>query len=156
MPEPRGAASRKRAVILRARGCCEYCLSQEAFSPDPFSMEHVVPRVRGGDDALSNLALSRQGCNNRKYDSVDGVDPATGEREALYHPRKDRWEEHFTWSTDQTMIVGVTAIGRATVKKLKLNREGLVNLRRALRATGEHPPREAPESGEAKTSPRSG
>jgi hypothetical protein len=33
----------------------------------------------------------------------------------------------------------VTAIGRATVEALQLNRQELVNLRRLLYAAGEHP-----------------
>jgi hypothetical protein len=36
--------------------------------------------------------------------------------------------------------------GRATVEALRLNREGLVNLRRILYAAGEHPPAEPDEA----------
>ena len=38
------------------------------------------------------------------------------------------------------VIVGRTAIGRATVAALHLNRPKLLNLRRVLRAVGEQPP----------------
>jgi hypothetical protein len=34
----------------------------------------------------------------------------------------------------------MTAVGRATIVRLQLNRAGLVNQRRVLRAMGEHPP----------------
>jgi hypothetical protein len=37
------------------------------------------------------------------------------------------------------LIIGRTATGRATVEALHLNRPELVNLRRVLRAAGEHP-----------------
>ncbi len=37
-------------------------------------------------------------------------------------------------------MVGLTSIGRATIEKLQLNREGVVNLRYALRSIGKHPP----------------
>jgi hypothetical protein len=37
-------------------------------------------------------------------------------------------------------LVGLTPTGRATVETLKLNREGLINLRRVLYVMGEHPP----------------
>jgi hypothetical protein len=37
-------------------------------------------------------------------------------------------------------MIGLTAIGRATVETLHLNREELVNLRQILYAMGEHPP----------------
>jgi hypothetical protein len=37
----------------------------------------------------------------------------------LYHPRRDRWAEHFAWSG--TAIVGQTPIGRVTVAILAMN-----------------------------------
>ena len=58
----------------------------------------------------------------------------------LYHPRRDRWDEHFAWSDDFTLIVGLTPTRRATVETLLLNRDGVMNLRRLLYARGEHPP----------------
>lgn len=87
-----------------------------------------------------NLALACQGCNGHKYTSVEAQDPLRGEIVPLFHPRRDDWIEHFVWSEDWTRIVGLTPIGRATVEKLRLNRPELVNLRRVLRAQGEHPP----------------
>jgi hypothetical protein len=38
------------------------------------------------------------------------------------------------------LIIGRTATGRATIEALHLNRPELLNLRRALRAVGAHPP----------------
>lgn len=64
----------------------------------------------------------------------------TGRAIRLFHPRKDRWRDHFAWSPDFASIEGLTEIGRATVEALKLNREGLVNIRRALLLVGAHPP----------------
>ncbi len=59
---------------------------------------------------------------------------------SLYHPRKDRWREHFSWNGDFTRIIGLTPTGRATVDALRMNREGVVNLRGLLLAMKEHPP----------------
>jgi hypothetical protein len=133
--------SRKRAaVVRRACGCCEYCWSQERFAPDPFSVEHIVPSSKGGANALTNLAYSCQGCNGRKYTSVEAIDPATGETAPLYHPRRHTWTDHFAWNEDYTLVIGLTPTGRATVDKLQLNRLGLANLRRVLVAVGAHPP----------------
>lgn len=39
-------ATQKRAVAERATFCCEYCVSQVRFAADPFSIEHIVPRVK--------------------------------------------------------------------------------------------------------------
>jgi hypothetical protein len=41
-----------------------------------------------------------------------------------------------------SQILGLTAIGRATVEALQLNRAALVNLRRVLVKAGEHPPQD--------------
>jgi len=133
-------AALKQAVFDRAHGCCEYCVSQAAYSSDPFSGEHIIPRSRGGTDELENLANSCLGCNYRKFISLDAIDPLTGERVPLYHPCRDRWDDHFAWSEDFTLIEGRTPTGRATVEKLQLNREGVVNLRRVLVASKKHPP----------------
>lgn len=129
----------RRIVAERARGCCEYCLSQEFFSTQAFSLDHIVPLEKGGETASDNLALSCQGCNNHKYTKTEGHDPVTQRCFPLYHPRRHQWNEHFAWNDDCTLIIGLTPTGRATVETLHLNRPGLINLRRLLYAAKEHP-----------------
>jgi hypothetical protein len=141
---------RREALVDRARGCCEYCGSQERFAMQSFCVEHTTPRSRGGESTDDNLALACQGCNNHKYDKVGARDPLSAEDVPLFHPRRDRWSDHFAWSNDFTMIIGLTPTGRATVEALQLNRSGVVNLRHILYAMGEHPvgptdSREAPQ-----------
>jgi hypothetical protein len=126
-------------VKRAAQDCCEYCGSQEAYSPDPFSVEHILPIAKGGTHALSNLAYACQGCNNRKYVHTEAIDPLTGELVALYHPRRDRWAEHFIWNEDYTRMLGLSPTGRATVEALALNHTGVVNLRRLLHERGLYP-----------------
>jgi hypothetical protein len=147
MPESRVTPQQKRVVAERARGCCEYCRSQARFALQPFSVEHIIPRSQGGQTTLDNLALACQGCNNHKYTKTEGPDPVSGDNVSLYHPRQQRWRDHFAWNDDFTLIIGLTPTGRATVETLRLNREGLVNLRWILYAMGEHPPAEADEGG---------
>jgi hypothetical protein len=140
MPEPRLPISIRRSVVERARGCCEYCRSQEQFCPSPFSVEHIVPRSKGGSNARQNLAFSCQGCNNAKYVKTRGRDLTSGEIVPLFHPRRHRWDEHFEWDATYTLILAKTPIGRVTVENLRLNRPFLQNLRRITRAAGYHPP----------------
>lgn len=140
MTESRLSVSQREAVIRRACSCCEYCRAQEQFSPDPFSVEHIIPLSKGGVSTLDNLALSCQGCNGRKYISTHAIDSVTGEEAPLYHPRLHQWSDHFVWNADYTQVLGITPTGRATVEKLQLNREGLVNLRRILYPLKLHPP----------------
>ena len=98
-----------------------------------------MPRSRGGTDADENLALSCQGCNNRKFTAIVAIDPLNGEEAPLYDPRTDDWLKHFAWSDDYLLVEGVTPVGRATVARMQLNRDAIVNLRRLLRRAGEHP-----------------
>jgi 5-methylcytosine-specific restriction endonuclease McrA len=143
MPEQHVTTEQKQAVLERARGCCEYCRSQARFATQPFSTEHIIPRHWGGETTLDNLALACQGCNNHKYTKTEGYDPVSDKVVSLYHPRQQRWHDHFAWNDDFTLVIGLTPTGRATIKALQLNREELVNLRRVLYAMGEHPPAES-------------
>ena len=99
-----------------------------------------MARARGGRTLRANLALACQGCNNHKYDKMEAPDPTTGQVVPLYHPRRDDWDEHFAWSADYTLMLGLTPTGRATVEALLLTRPGVVNLRGLLYPLGEHPP----------------
>lgn len=128
------------AVTQRAAGCCEYCLSQASYSATPFSIEHIRPVSQGGQSDIDNLALACQGCNNFKYTTVEALDPLTGSRVPLYNPRLHIWADHFQWTSNGCLLLGTSKTGRATIERLKLNREGIVNLRRTLAAVGLHPP----------------
>lgn len=89
---------------------------------------------------MENLALACFPCNRRKSDRQELVDPETGAAIRLFHPRQDQWTEHFIWSRDGLSIIGRTAIGRATVEALELNRERARFLRAADQEVGRHPP----------------
>lgn len=140
MSDSRVTAQLKKVVAERAQGCCEYCRSQARFAIQPFSIEHIILRSQGGKTTLENLALSCQGCNNHKYNKIEGRDPVSGDIVPLYNPRQQQWSDHFGWNDNFTLIIGLTPTGRTTVEALQLNREGVVNLRRILYAMAEHPP----------------
>ena len=127
------------ALATRAGFRCEYCLSPEDYSPDTFDIEHIIPLVKGGTNEVINLALACGGCNCFKFTDVAWTDPETGLRASLFHPRLDGWSEHFAWSGDLTLLIGLPPTGRATIDKLKMNRPNLVNLRRALVSHSVHP-----------------
>jgi len=127
-------------VRERAQGRCEYCQILLEYSHDPFHMEHIIPLVKKGLSILLNLAFSCGGCNNYKSTRTEWIDPQYGETVRLFHPRKDIWKEHFCWSEDTTLVIGITEVGRATIEALKMNREGLVNLRGLLNLVNKHPP----------------
>lgn len=133
----------KSEVRHRAEGCCEYCRHQEAFSSDSMAIDHILPKSRGGDDEPENLALSCGGCNGRKYNKTEAIDPATGQTTDLFDPRQDAWNAHFQWSSDFARMIGLTSKGRATINLLKLNRANLMRIGIVLVSVGKHPPSDA-------------
>ena len=138
-------ADLRREVAARAGGSCEYCRTQERFSCDPLTVDHIIPRALDGPTQSDNLAFSCFGCNQHKALSTTAIDPINGEQVRLFDPRREAWEGHFTWNNDFTMVLGLSGTGRATIVALQLNRPGLVNLRRVLYAIKEHPQRESRE-----------
>jgi hypothetical protein len=107
-----------------------------------FEIDHVVPRSIGGKTMLDNLCLCCPTCNRHKSARTRVPDPVGGEKVRLFHPVRDRWEEHFELREGGTRISGRTAEGRATVEALQMNRPIMVELRRYWAATGVHPPPE--------------
>ena len=45
-------------------------------------------------------------------------DPIDSEIAPLFNPRLQRWRDHFCWSADTRLILGLTPTGRATVVAL--------------------------------------
>ena len=123
-------------VRHRAGNRCEYCLLKQEHLPfSTFHVEHIIARKHGGSDAPSNLALACDRCNAHKGPNLTGIDPETGEIVPLFHPRDHIWEEHFRVS--EATIVGLTAIGRTTIRVLNMNEERRVRLRALLKRYGQ-------------------
>jgi hypothetical protein len=95
-----------------------------------FEVEHIVPAARSGSDELSNLALACRSCNLRKGTSERARDPLTGDLTRLFDPRRDDWGQHFWLSLDSFYIQGLTDVGRATARRLGMNRPLPVHARR--------------------------
>lgn len=133
-------AGQRTEVENRAQDYCEYCRSSVKFGVQSFECEHIVPLSQGGQTTLNNLAFACGGCNRIKATRTTATDPDSGKEVPLFHPRQQQWADHFVWNEDFTLIIGLTATGRATVSALRLNRPGVVNLRQVLLVVGEHPP----------------
>jgi HNH endonuclease len=146
MPEtrrPHIPAALRRQVMARANHRCEYCQCPETFSLDTFCVDHIHPTSDGGATVLENLACACNNCNSRKLDAQMLMDAETGHAVPLFSPRTEDWRDHFAWSSDTLQILPRTATGRVTESRLQLNRQGAINIRRALLALGEpHPPKE--------------
>lgn len=122
----------ERLVWRRAGDACEYCRLPQSHSPDRFHVEHIVARQHHGPTADENLALACPRCNLAKGPNLAGVDPQTGRKVWLFNPRRHRWSLHFQWHG--AILVGRTAIGRATIDVLKINQVLAIAKRRQIQS----------------------
>jgi 5-methylcytosine-specific restriction endonuclease McrA len=63
IPHQTRALSRKN-ILMRDRYTCQYC--QKIMNSGELTLDHVIPRSRGGDTTWENLVASCNPCNNRK------------------------------------------------------------------------------------------
>jgi hypothetical protein len=128
----------RRLVRARALECCEYCLVPERLTLATHWVDHIVAEKHGGQTEESNLALSCVLCNQHKGSDLTSIDPETGQIIPLFHPRRDRWLDHFRLAGLQ--IEALTPIGRVTVRLLQLNHADRIEERELMLRLGLLPP----------------
>lgn len=62
-----------RRLYNRAKGVCVWCREHVPF--EIATLEHILPRSKGGTDALSNLTMACCPCNRARGDRISGPDP---------------------------------------------------------------------------------
>jgi hypothetical protein len=127
----------RRLVYERARGCCEYCQTCEANIGQALHIEHIIP---SGGNGPENLCLACSNCNLSKAEATHAIDPESSDWTPLYNPRTQVWTEHFEWVDQGLRVRGLTATGRATVTRLRMNQNRVLIARRRWVAGGFHPP----------------
>jgi hypothetical protein len=128
----------EKKVRQRAHDICEYCQMPQEYDDLPHQIDHITAQQDGGETTVDNLALSCLHCNKHKGPNIASIDPSTGTLSALFHPRRDKWDDHFEWNGAR--LVGRTATGRATIRVLAINHPDYVALRRGLIDEGVFPP----------------
>ena len=131
--------SHARGKAVPGRTLDEHCHSLTEVTGAHPVLDHIVPRAAGGATEFENLCLCCHACNEFKGAQVESPDPVTGQVVPLFHPRRQRWNDHFRWSVDGTKIVGITPVGRATERALNMNHPLIVEARRRWVAVGWHP-----------------
>jgi 5-methylcytosine-specific restriction endonuclease McrA len=63
IPHQTRALSRKN-ILLRDRNCCQYC--SVVLTAGELTLDHVIPRSRGGPSTWENLVACCHDCNRRK------------------------------------------------------------------------------------------
>lgn len=122
-------------------GQCVYCQTRVDITGQALTTDHIVPTAAGGATTFSNLCRACRTCNEAKGEQIHATDPLTGERVSLYHPRQQSWTDHFVWDETGTRLLGITAIGRATIIALDMNNQLILFARRRWVNAGWHPPR---------------
>lgn len=118
----------RRWIRQRAENRCEYCgCHQDDLPFATLHVDHVISRQHGGTDDESNCSLACHWCNFHKGPNI--ATHVDGQLVPLFHPRQQKWDEHFAIERDQ--IIGVTPIGRGTVELLNMNDEDRREFRRA-------------------------
>ncbi len=69
IPHQSRALSRKN-ILLRDRNTCQYC--GEVLSSTELTLDHVVPRSRGGSSSWENLVACCHDCNHKKGNQLPG------------------------------------------------------------------------------------
>ena len=60
----------RRNIYLRDRNICQYC--GKKFPTSELSLDHILPRSRGGGSTWTNLVCACTGCNSRKAAKTPG------------------------------------------------------------------------------------
>ena len=123
-------AATRELVRHRAAECCEYCRLRQEDSELAHHVEHIVAKQHGGSDDPNNLALACHRCNLHKGPNLTGIDFQTGQVASLFHPRNDRWSEHFVFNGPR--VEGTSVTGRATVRVLAMNDARRVEVRQEI------------------------
>ena len=87
----------RRQVARHAGGRCEYCGLAQVGQEATFHIDHIIPTNAGGETTPDNLALACVSCSLRKQARRSVKDPQTGRQVVLFHPRRQRWKDHFRW-----------------------------------------------------------
>ena len=137
MSDTRIPNAMRDAVQVRSGRACEYCLISEDDALFTHEIDHIIAEVHQGQTILDNLAYACFDCNRHKGPNISSIDTQTKQLTRLFNPRTDIWTEHF--SLHEARIVGVSAIGRVTVRLLQMNEIGRSRFRAYLIEHGDYP-----------------
>jgi hypothetical protein len=132
----------RQRLIAESNGFCAYCHTSVRITGARYVIEHIKPEVAGGETVWENLCLACHSCNEFKGAAVEVFDPVANRFVPLFHPKQNKWRDHFSWSEDGSSLLGLTPTGRATVEALQVNHPDIVAARKRWVMVGWHPPDE--------------
>lgn len=57
---------KKTAILQKTKWCCAYCGIK--LNQDIYTIDHILPRSKGGKNSIENLIAACRNCNARKGD----------------------------------------------------------------------------------------
>jgi hypothetical protein len=127
----------RQLVMRRAHGWCEYCLLYQDDTLYAHEVGYIIPKRHRGLAVPENLCCACLDCNRYKGSDFASFDPDTDRVALLFHPRRDKWRDHFQLS--DTLILPLSDIGRVTIHVLRLNDPMRIRARMALHDVHRYP-----------------
>ena len=81
-------ACNRKNVVWRDKNVCQYCGNRFIFSE--LTMDHVIPKSRGGDRSWTNIVACCKKCNNNKSNRT----PQEAKMPLIKKPIIPRWDIH--------------------------------------------------------------
>lgn len=77
-------------IFHRDNNICTYC--GNSFNKSELTIDHIVPKSRGGTNDWKNIITSCKPCNGKKADKT----PNEANMKMLYKPREPKWTDTLT------------------------------------------------------------
>jgi hypothetical protein len=114
----------REQVRQRARRACEFCGVSEVDVGGLLTIDHFQPQSKDGSDDLDNLIYCCVCCNQYKQDYW----PTSEAEPMLWNARQGDAPSNFV-ELEDGRVVAVSSLGEFTIRRLRLNREPLVEYR---------------------------
>lgn len=97
VPRPMGISLTRKSVMMRDNYTCQYCGSQP--TKGELTIDHVIPRVQGGETTWENVVCACKRCNLRKGART----PEQANMHLLQQPQKPRYLAvmWLSWASEQ-------------------------------------------------------
>ncbi|MEL7356933.1 MAG: HNH endonuclease [Cyanobacteria bacterium J06560_6] len=140
MSKTRISESLRLSIARKFASRCAYCQTQQEISGVRLTVDHIIPESLGGLTEEPNLCLACWDCNLYKAARVAMYDEISEQTIRLFHLQKQSWYDHFEWSSDGSLMLDKTTIGRVSISALRMNRVELTVARKLWADVGWHPP----------------
>jgi len=91
---PWGVKLTRTNIFVRDRGCCQYC--DKRLKKSRFTLDHVIPKSKGGESSWENLVACCHKCNSLKGDTLlsnSGLNLKNKPTQPRINPLSRTWEE---------------------------------------------------------------